>query len=183
MFKAFLAAIVGAVIAFGWSSVSWMALPFHEQSLNGFDDEAAVAEIIRTHVSEPGIYILPGDKSMEPEAKMKAIADGPFLFASIRPGASEGANMTTAIIRGFTATLVSGILLAILLGAVAPRLNYIGRVFYVIVIAVFVALVGVYPNQIWWEFSTGHTLWSMLDVVIGWGLAGLVMGGMINGKS
>ncbi|MDF1861964.1 MAG: hypothetical protein P1U87_17225 [Verrucomicrobiales bacterium] len=182
MFKAFLAAIIGAVIAFGWSSISWIALPFHEDTLNGFENESAIAEAIRKEVKEPGIYILPGDKSMEQEAKMEAMKNGPFLFASIRPGKDEDMSMGKSMVRGFTSTLVASILLAIMLGAVAPRLNYAGRVGFVVLMTLFTAIVGFYPNQIWWEFSTGFVLCNIMDAIIGWGLAALVMAGMINGK-
>ncbi len=183
MFKAFLAAVIGSVIAFMWSWVSWSVLPFHGKALNQFSNEAAVVEALKTGVSEPGIYIIPGDQSLSEEAKMEAMKNGPFVFASVRVGADEDFSMGKSILRGFTATLVAGIILAILLGAVAPRLNYIGRVFYVIMIAVFVGIAGIYPNQIWWEFSTGHVLWNMLDVIIGWGVAALIMAAMINGRS
>ena len=130
-----------------------------------------------------GIYIIPGDQSLSQEAKDEAIATGPFVFASVRPGPDADYSMNKSLFRAFTATLVCGFIFAILLGAVAPRLNYIGRVFYVLLIAALIGIAGMYPNQIWWEFSSGHVLWGMLDIVIGWGLAALVMAGMINGKS
>ena len=84
--------------------------------------------------------------------------------------------------RGFAATLVASSLLAILLAAAAPRLNYVGRAGFVVLIALLICIVGLYPNQIWWEFSSGFVLASMLDTVFGWSIEGLVMAGMINGK-
>ena len=84
--------------------------------------------------------------------------------------------------RGFAATLVASSLLAILLAAAAPRLNYAGRAGFVVLIALLICIVGLYPNQIWWEFSSGFVLASMLDTVFGWSIEGLVMAGMINGK-
>ena len=182
MLKAFLAAIIGAVIAFGWSSISWMVLPLHKNNMKSFENSSAVAEMIQKEVTEPGIYVLPSCEIKDQEARTKALADGPAVFASIRPGADPDFNMGKMMLRGFTATLVASFILAILLGAVAPRLNYAGRVGFVLLIAILICIVGLYPNQIWWEFSSGFVLANMLDTVVGWTLAGLVMGGMINGK-
>ena len=109
--------------------------------------------------------------------------NGPFVFASVRSGANADYSTNKSMVRGLTATIVAGFIMAILLGAVAPRLNYTGRVFYVILIAVFVAIVGTYLNQIWWEFSVGHVLTDMCDIVIGWEIAALFMAGLIKGKS
>jgi hypothetical protein len=182
MFKGFLAAIIGAVINFGWISVSWMALPFHEQSLLQFENESAVAEAIQAEARAPGIYVIPGDKSKSEEEKMGDRKKGPFLFASVRPGPDESISIGKSMLRGFSATVVSAILIAILLGAAAPRLNYAGRVLFVVLIALVICIEAIYPNQIWWEFSNSFSLIGMADLVAGWGLAGLVMAGMINGK-
>jgi len=46
MFKAFLAAIIGAVIAFGWSSISRMALPLYKNKMKSFENKSAVVELI-----------------------------------------------------------------------------------------------------------------------------------------
>lgn len=65
-----------------------------------------------------------------------------------------------------------------MLAAAAPRLNYIGRVFFVTLGGVFAAITATYPNQIWWEFSVGLVGLAMIDLVVG-----CVMAGLINGKS
>lgn len=113
---------------------------------------------------------------------MQAMADRPFVFASIRAAENPDFSTSKMMLRGFTATLVASILLAILLAAVAPRLNYAGRTGFVVLIALLMCIVGLYPNQIWWEFSSGFVLANMLDTAFGWGIEGLVMAGMINGK-
>jgi|GEM_PF-923021 uncharacterized membrane protein YhaH (DUF805 family) len=113
---------------------------------------------------------------------MQAMADGPFVFASIRAGENHDFSASKMMLRGFTATLVASILLAILLAVVAPRLNYAGRAGFVVLIALLICIVGLYPNQIWWEFSSGFVLANMLDTAFGWGIEGLVMAGIINGK-
>ena len=40
----FKGAIVGAIIAFLWSAISWIALPWHKMTLERFHDEQAVVD-------------------------------------------------------------------------------------------------------------------------------------------
>lgn len=182
MFKTLAGIILGGILAYAWSCVSWMLLPFHMDSLNGFSNEQAVAEAIQAGASEPGIYILPGDMSKPEEEKMAALENGPYMFAAVRPGAKEGYSMTRIMVRGLLATLVSAIVLGIMLAAAAPRLNYLGRVMFVTMGGIFAAIAGIYPDNIWWEFPVNFTGWVMLDLVVGWFVAGLAMAGLINGK-
>ncbi|MCB1233593.1 MAG: hypothetical protein KDM91_00815 [Verrucomicrobiae bacterium] len=183
MLKVFLAALIGGFVAFAWTSFSWMALPLHESTLHQFSNESAVAEAIKAGAPETGVYIIPGDKSKTMEQREEQALKGPFVFAAVRPGANPRADMSHAIARGLLTHLVSGVLMAILLAAVAPRLNYAGRVGFVLIVAVLVCLLGMYPQQIWWEVSADFILWDMVDVIAGWGIASLIMAGMINGRS
>lgn len=182
MIKTILAAIVGGFLAFGWSSVSWMALPFHAKTLTSFSNEPAVAETIMAGANGRGVYLIPGDQTMEFEAKMETMKKGPFVFAVVRPGANEGLSMGTSMLRGLTASLVAGLLLALLLAAAAPRLNYAGRVGFVFLVALIVAIVGLYPNNIWWKFPPAFVLANMADIVVGWTIGGLAMAGLVNGR-
>ena len=59
MFKAFLAAIIGAVIAFGWISISRMVLPPYKNNMKSFENESAVVELLQKEAAEPGIYVIP----------------------------------------------------------------------------------------------------------------------------
>ncbi len=59
MFKAFLAAIIGAVIAFGWSSISRMVLPLYKNNMKSFENKSAVVELLQKGAAEPGIYVIP----------------------------------------------------------------------------------------------------------------------------
>lgn len=183
MFKAFLAAVIGTVVLFAWNSVSYMVLPFHRESFSEFSNPEAVAAAIKAGADKPGVYMIPGHSTGTQEELMQAFNDGPYFFGSVRPGSNESWSYPKAMLRTFTANLVAAILLAIILGAAAPRLNYLGRVFLVVLVGLFAGIVGPYQKQIWYEFTTGFTLLDMIDLAVGWGLAGLVMAGMINGRS
>ncbi|MGY8642552.1 MAG: hypothetical protein ACKVJU_15840 [Verrucomicrobiales bacterium] len=71
MIKAFFAAIIGAFIAFAWTSFSWKVLPFHGENLNQFSNEAEISAALKAGAETPGIYIIPEDQSLSHEAKRK----------------------------------------------------------------------------------------------------------------
>ena len=181
MIKAIFGILLGAIFAFVWMNISWMGLPFHERTLNKLGNEAEVAAAIKSGADKSGVYILPmgeaGDTNME--AKQK----GPSMFAVIRPGANPDLSMGKMILRAFLTHLVCALIIGIMLGAAAPRLNYVGRVMFVVLGGLFAGLAAAYPNCIWWEFPASFVGLTIVDLVVGWGLAGLVMAGLINGKS
>ena len=83
--------IIGGLIVFIWSVLSWMALPMHKHCFKKFKDETQVADVIRDNTSGDGMYILPNtmkynndttDKEMRRGVKM--LEHGPFMFASVR---------------------------------------------------------------------------------------------------
>ncbi len=182
MIKTTFGILLGAVFAFAWVNVSWMILPFHGKTLHQFSNEAAVTTAIKAGANEKGVYVLPmGDKAgqMDMEAKQK----GPVMFAVVRPGENKNLSMGNMILRAFLTTLVCALILGIMLSAAAPKLNYIGRVMFVVMGGLFAGLAAAYPNCIWWEFPAEFVGLTIIDLVVGWGLAGLVMAGLINGKN
>ena len=51
--------LVATVVLFVWNAISWMALPFHSNSLKNMPD-GALAENITELMPESGIYHYPG---------------------------------------------------------------------------------------------------------------------------
>ena len=54
------AVLAGGLIAFIWSSISWMAIPWHQPTMNIFEDEESVGRVIKAAAPEAGIYTYPG---------------------------------------------------------------------------------------------------------------------------
>ena len=53
------ASVLGGLVVFLWGAVSWMSLPLHQMTVQGFDDEAQVSRVIASHAPGIGVYVLP----------------------------------------------------------------------------------------------------------------------------
>lgn len=170
---------LGGILVFAWGSVSWMALGWHDTTLKRFSNEDVVAVTLQTYAPEPGIYVYPnaggGTTPEEKQARMddaqKKMAEGPIVFAAVQ-GPSQGMGRQMA--QGIASTILAALLVTWLV--LQAGLSSFGRRYaLVLVFAVAACLVGIAPNWIWWGFATDYTLVGIADVLIGWGLGGLVI--------
>jgi hypothetical protein len=185
MIKFILGAFLTAAAVFAWEAVSWTALGWHENGFRAFRDESAVAEVIKANVtSGHGIYMLPAmdeapkiataeEKKAFEEKQAKALENGPYVYAIIRPGKGEismGTNMTLSFIRG----LICAFLIAALLNQVA--LFYPARIAFVAAAGLFAGLTCDLPMWIWMENPGRDTIVNIADHLITWIIGGAVLG-------
>jgi hypothetical protein len=185
MGKIILGALLAAIAVFAWEALSWTVLGWHENGYREFRDESSVSEVIRANVtSGHGIYMLP---SMEPASKMatveekaahdakqaKAMEDGPYVYAIIRPGKGE-ISMGTNMILSFVRTLICAFLIAALLSQTA--LFYPARIAFVAAAGLFAGLTSDLPMWIWMEQPGRDTIVNIADHVIAWIIGGAVLG-------
>ncbi len=173
--KILIGGIGGGLLAFVWGGFSWMVSPWRDHGLQKFQDETAVAAVVKANVAQPGMYYLPywsdGDKEAEEQMQAK-MREGPLVFASVQlTGSAEmGAN--------FAKGLLTQILAAVLVTWMvfnAGIASYRGRLVFVLVFALAAAVVGILPSWNWWGFSNTFTLIAFGDMLAGWLLAGLVI--------
>ena len=178
-----LGGLLGGLALFVWGSISWMLLPWHLMTLEKFMDEATVAKALLANAGVSGVYLLPNPHKHEPgmseeqkraeEAEgMKRMVQGPFMFASV--SLAGVGNMGHPLL----ITLLGNILSALLSTWMLLKTNglrYLGRVGFVLLIALTAAIVGYLPDWTWWRFSTSFTAVSVADLLLGWFLAGLVI--------
>lgn len=167
--------VLGGIILFAWGAISWMALPWRESTILPFTNESGLAQVIVAGAPRSGMYMLPsahrGDNAAQAAAQ-EQMMKGPMVFASVRlgPMGSMGGLMATQV----AIQLASALLATILLLHARP-MAYGGRVLFVVGIALAVGVAGHLPEWNWWSFSAGYTMLDIADLVIGWGLAGLVI--------
>ncbi len=182
--KLLFAALLAALASFFWGYISWMVMSWHEVSMHDFKDEQAVTQVIRENATEGrGIYALPfqykplditsPEEAEEMQAKYeKAMKEGPFMFAIVRPGKNE-ISMKQNLIRSFVRSFIA----AILLGALMTQLtmSYPGKLAFAATIGALIGLGADVPDWIWFELPTRDLIVNMADHFIEWTIMGCVM--------
>jgi|SRR5215470_13112318 len=177
-----LGTILGGLVAFIWSSISWELLGWHEKSLLSFQNEDDVSAVIASHTAKSGTYILPYGPSREgltPEqlkaaeaTVMQKAQKGPVAFAAVRRdgfGSFTRGLIIQALILMASAFLLTWLLLQ------TRGLSYLHRVLFLGVAGLAAGVMVDLPNWNWWGFSIGYTVVNVIDGAITWLLAGLVI--------
>lgn len=183
--KLLLASLLAAIVSFVWGYVSWMQLGWHDAGIRDFKDEAAVAEVLKDNATNGrGIYMLPYQRkpqnfaSEEEKAQLKAdheqaLADGPYIYAIVRPGRQDG-SMAESLIRSFIRSLIASLIVGSLMNLLV--ISYAGRVSFAGALGAFAGLAVDMQQWIWFELPTRDLIVNMADHFIEWTLAGAVLG-------
>ena len=166
MKKSSLAVVLGGLVLFLWGFVSWAILPWHENVAHKFSDEGAVAQVLKANAPEQGVYYLPfaeeDHKLGEPAAFVNVLPQG----FDMNMGKLMGIGLITQIISAF---------LVLMLLRQARGLHYIGKVMFVALVGLIIGFVSHAPYWNWFGFSSAYVGVIILDTVVGWTLAGLVL--------
>ncbi len=188
--KLVVASLLGGVVLFIWSALSWMVFGLQEANLNSFADEDAITEAIRAQAPAPGMYILPGYPEHRPGASAEEIRiaeevmrermmQGPHVFASIRLAGTD--SLTPFLVRGFIINVISVFFVALLVWKIRS-ISFTGKVAFTVVFAIAATAAIHLQYWNWWSFSTGYITTSIIDMSIGWFLVGVVLGIVITEK-
>lgn len=167
--------LLGGIILFIWMMISWMVLPWHCAVMQTFNNEESVAQAILDNTERDGIYVLPNlcDKKIGGEMRAQAMKKGPVMFASVQRYGfdidSIAPYVSALIIQVIGAFLVTFLLLQ------TGGLGYLRRVLFVTMIGLTIGVLAELPNWNWWGYSMGYVGVEILDYLIGWFLAGLVI--------
>ncbi len=171
-------ALIGGLIVFIWGLFSWMVFPWHQTCMNKFTNESAVADAIRNNAPVDGVYILPntfaynaGTSESEMNRGMKMMENGPFMFASVRTTGMGKMSMAPFIISLIIQIIGAFIVTWMLMQT--KGLSVKKQVGFVALFGLGIGILGNLPNWNWWGFSCCYVLTNIVDVVIGWALAGV----------
>ena len=186
MGRRLLAAIAGGIVVFLWSALSHMALPLGTAGISAIPNEERMAQAIRGVITEPGLYFFP---AFEPSRKMTAEEErafteryrrGPTGILVVRPGGVDPLDPSQFVIELLGDILAAGVAAFILAALPGP---FLAR-------AASVGLMGVFEwadisvsYWNWYKFPTAYTGAALVDQVVGWLLAGLVMALVLRGRS
>ena len=169
-----LAVVLSAVVLFVWGFISWTILPWHNAVANKFADESAVAAVLKENASSAGMYYLPfAQEDLKPGVL--------FVLANVLPDGVES-GMVGMMVVAVLGQAVSALLVLLLL-CKTSNLDYWGRVRFVALAGVAIGFVSHFPYWNWFGFSTSYTLVIILDTLIAWTLAGLILARFVEGKS
>jgi hypothetical protein len=175
-----IAGIVGAIIVFVWTGLSWMVFPWHNWDIKAFKDEGKViSETLKSQSSGHGIYMIPycDPKDAKDEQKKKEWQEkakqGPFAYMIVKPDGIKW-DMKTALGVQFGITLLVSIMAAFLLG-LSRTTSLLGRAWYLTFVVTTGAVLTQLSNWNWWGVPTTATLVNIADVIIAWYFAGLIM--------
>lgn len=176
--------IVGGVIVFIWGAISWMLLPWHLTSMQQFRSEWVMSKTIALSAPKSGIYILPNvythEAGLSKEDLKKHIQEGkekmkngPLVFASVQ---LEGKDFESPApyIGSLIIQIVGAFGISWLLSQ-TRQLSYFKKVGFVTAIGLIAGILAYLPTINWWGFPVGYVTVQMLDLIIGWFLAGLAL--------
>ncbi len=177
-----LGTILGGLVAFLWSSISWEGIGWHEKTLLTFQDEDDVSAVLASHMKQSGTYLLPAGPSQEglhaeqrkaaQTVLMQKMQKSPVMFAAIR---REGfGSFARGIVTQLLCQMAAALLLTWLL-LQTTGLSYARRVTFLAVAGLAASVIADLPNWNWWGFSGAYTAVNLIDYSITWFLAGLVI--------
>lgn len=181
-----LAGLAGAVVYFVWQMLAWMLLPIHGPTVGPLPNEDPVRDLLVQQNLETGVYIVPyGDEAalMDPESEyMKRHAAGPILAIYYQQQGAPPMPMSVLAIGFLTDFLAASIVATLLCCAVGGCCckTYLQRVGFVSAFGVFLALTGHVAYFNWMHFPADYTAMFVLDVIVGWFLAGLAIAAIIK---
>jgi hypothetical protein len=190
MGKKLLAAVLGGIAFFAWSSIAHLFTGLGETGIQEIPNEQAVVSQIKGNLPGSGLYMFPGFglpanashsdkmKAMQSEAmqaKMKAGPTGILVYRAGGMGGLTARQMITELV-----TNIVQVFLAILLLGQTRIVNFVGR-WRFITIAGFLAAISTnvsYWN--WYGFPGNYTTAYIAVIAVGFAIAGLVAAAMVK---
>ena len=185
MNKLIVPSLITAVVVFIWMFISWTVIGWHNVDVKNLPNGDALAEQMQKSISEPGIYVYPGQPEDESDAAMQKWNDqykaGPLIhFMVYNPEGTEW-NMAMPMIKSFIINFIAAFIAGVLLMmTLAQNPSFWRRVIFVMMLGVFAAFVGPFIEWNWWSYPTGYSMINAIDLCVTWFIAGLVLGWRIK---
>jgi hypothetical protein len=165
--------IVGGIIVFLWTIISWNVLPLRESTMHKFVNEAEVVKTLTRYAPKDGLYVIPSVKTRQADAK-----DQTFVVMNIKRRVDSG-QMAGPIFCCVIREIVAAMLITYLL-LKGKSINYWNRVWFITAGGVLAVLLGIIPLWNWWYFPIYWLVIDTFDIVAGWFLAAVVMAKLLK---
>lgn len=184
MKKILIASLAGGLTAFLWGFISWSAIGLSHSYTHEFSNEDAILAAMADGADGPGYYIVPGVRDgagemRETEDWTARAEEGPYAQVYLQ---SDGFhfNPAVALPRGLLIEILASLLIVWIVTTGGPSWSFVQRWKPALAMGLFAGLTGPMVN---WNFMNAPTDWSVflvLDGLITWGLAGLVIAAVLK---
>ena len=177
--RTLIAGLLGAIVFFFWGFVSHTFLPIGQMGMKMASSEAPIIAALRDNLPGEGVYAVPGlaPEKMSDPAAAKAYSltakANPYAFVIYQPQGEDNLEMTDNLVKQFVSVLLSALLVAYVLALGA--FGFGKRVLISTLLGLFAWLTISVPHWNWYRFPLDFTIGILLDQVIGWMVAGVVM--------
>lgn len=173
-----LAILAATFLLFIWNAISWMALPFHSQSLNTLPDQVVKFTELSSIKLEEGVYHYPGlPEDSRPETMeglQQKLQNGPRIPLMVfKPGPSELFNPNDFLLSLLLNLSTVGVVLIILISLKSSGLKQ--TLALCVLLAVLIASMSDLALMNWYRLPWSFVWPGLLDHVIGLILAGWIL--------
>lgn len=174
MMRNLLLSAVAGMVLFVWGFVSWAVLPWHNMVANKFTDEAAVSQVLKDNAPQAGVYYLPFSEQDHGPGQVGAFANVLPQGTEMNMGRQMGIGLVTQIVSAF---------LVLALVSMTSGLVYWGKVGFFALAGLTIGFVSHAPYWNWFGFPAPYVGVTILDILTGWILAGLVVAKFVRGRA
>jgi hypothetical protein len=175
MLRMLLGALVAAFLMFMWGFVFWGAGIVDPAKHMSAEGETAIADALRTHAPEHGLYFVPDMKNGTEAEAAARMAQGPFAMIYVKP---SGATMGDPAVMGmgFAHMFVTAALIGLILSWVLPATpSWMDRFKLVALIGATATIFAVLSHPIWWHHAWGTSMYFAVYDFVSYLIAGAVM--------
>jgi len=171
--------IIGTLLLFIWNAISWMALPFHSQSLNTIPDGALQNETLQQSMPESGVYHYPGlpeDNSPETIAKIEnQLSKGPRITLMVYKNEPTKLFDPSTFVYSLFINLLTTVIAFLLVSRIQTK-SFMSILGASILIGLVSVLVSDVAQMNWFMFTLDYTIANAIDKLVAFALLGLLFG-------
>lgn len=185
MKKIVLAALAGGLVLFAWGAISHMLTPLGEMGFKNLPDEGPVLTTLGASIPEAGLYFYPGLDMKKATAEERAawaekIKSGPSGLLLYRPSGGEAMSprqLGSELLSNIFAAWIAAIVVAMISAPFGRRVLVVG------LLGLFAWLSISASHWIWYGFPTAFVAAELIEQVVGWLFAGLVIAKIVPRQS
>jgi hypothetical protein len=189
MVRIIIASIIAAIVLFVWGFLSWSQLNLYAFAMPSLPpgNAAALVETMGTQLPYTGVYFVPHPPAdMSDEAALENWKQrhrrGPIALIAFNKDGTEPMH-PIMFVRGFAIYLIAAVFMCMMLaGAGGWARNFITRLVFVLFAAAFATFATRGVDWNWFYIPSDYTGALVIDLFVGWFLAGLVIAGIVKPK-